>query len=105
MTRKGDNAYHFTDRMLFDFHKHENQKKPHSVTAAYLITGVLDNTPSRKDLDDDEVMQSSPFVSSQITPDDDEASSSEEAIPVTTVLLVREDELNGRILSPEFWLA
>ncbi|KMP09082.1 hypothetical protein CIRG_08763 [Coccidioides immitis RMSCC 2394] len=82
-------------RMLYEFHRHENSKKPKSVNATYLLTGVLakqNGRPGRGTLrdGDDEIMQSSPFVSSQVAPDD---ASSEEEIPVTSVLLVREDEL------------
>lgn len=89
--------------MLFDFHSHENSKKPRSVNATYLITGVLDNTPLNPQAHgqtrglrdgDDEVMQSSPFVSSQVVPDDE--SGGEDDAPVPAVLLVREDEVDGK---------
>ncbi|EEP80018.1 predicted protein [Uncinocarpus reesii 1704] len=81
--------------MLYDFHQHENSKKPNSVNATYLLTGVLEKQNSLKDQGqfkdgEDEIMQSSPFMSSQAVPDDE---SSEEEIQETSVLLVREDEL------------
>ncbi|WEW61198.1 CDC27 protein [Emydomyces testavorans] len=83
-------------RMLYEFHRHENSKKPKSVNATYLITGVLEKLaggPIRKRLGDgdDEIMQSSPFVSSQLVPEDE---SSDEEIPVTSILLVKEEELD-----------
>ncbi|KMQ45540.1 hypothetical protein A7D00_5397 [Trichophyton violaceum] len=55
-------------RMLYEFHRSENEKKPKSVHATYLLTGISGHTKplplSRNHLKDgeDEVMQSSPVV-------------------------------------------
>ena len=81
--------------MLYEFHRLENAKKPNSVHATYVVIGVpKTQTRSKgvpKDVDDDEIMQSSPYVGSQVEPEESE----EEPIPVTVVKLVREDDLSG----------
>jgi DNA polymerase delta subunit 3 len=71
-------------RMLYDFHQKQNAKKPQSVHATYLLTGITRVEPAtsksitatsknespRKDGsaqvqdDEDSIMQSSPFPSS-----------------------------------------
>ena len=83
--------------MLFDFHRSENAKKPKSVNATYLITGIRKqpqgtalNGNHLKD-GEDEVMQSSPFMSSQVEPQDD----AEDSPSMTSVVLVREEDLPG----------
>ena len=82
-------------RMLYEFHRLENSKTPNSVHATYVVIGIpILQTQSKrhsKDSDDDEFMQSSPYVGSQLEPED----SDEESIPVTAVRLVREQELSG----------
>lgn len=87
--------------MLFDFHRTENAKKPKSVNATYLVTGTrkrqetsLNGNPSKDG--EDEVMQSSPFMSSQVEPQDD----AEDGPPVTSIVLVREEDL-PRMYQPE----
>ncbi|PGH23726.1 hypothetical protein AJ80_02154 [Polytolypa hystricis UAMH7299] len=83
-------------RMLYEFHRSENAKKPQSVNATYLITGIQkpqEKRPLKGHLardGEDEVMQSSPFMSSQLV---DEDAEEEETHRVTSVLLVREENL------------
>lgn len=79
--------------MLYDFHRTENAKKPQSVNATYLITGV--RRPPEKSTangvkkdDDDEVMQSSPFMSTMPQPED-----IEKPIRTTSFVLAREEDL------------
>ncbi|KGQ01049.1 hypothetical protein PAAG_12242 [Paracoccidioides lutzii Pb01] len=85
-------------RMLYEFHRVENSKKPQSVHATYLITGTqlptqrhhVLNGDARKDGDDD-IMQCSPFMSSQTGLQEDDT---EDSPPVTSITLVREEDLS-----------
>lgn len=81
--------------MLYDFHRSENSKKPNSVNATYIVTGIQQNQEklpsngSQPKGGGDEIMQSSPFMSSQMQQQDELADIPE----VTTITLVREEEL------------
>jgi hypothetical protein len=84
--------------MLFDFHRLENAKKPKSVHATYVITGTPNEGELRPtngngmhstDAEGDEIMPSSPFDPTQ--PDE-----VEDPVPVTAIMLVREEDLAGR---------
>ncbi|KAK2803098.1 hypothetical protein FQN51_003842 [Onygenales sp. PD_10] len=82
-------------RMLYEFHRVENSKKPRSVSATYLITGTqvpVQKRPLNGHVKDgeDEVMQSSPFMSSQVAQQGDDV---EDIPPVTAITLVREEDL------------
>ena len=85
--------------MLYEFHQNENSKKPNSVNATYVITGVqqLPEPPATNgnandfDGDGDDVMQSSPYISSSM-PNQDEVIDS---IHTTSIILVREEDLEG----------
>ena len=85
--------------MLYEFHQNENSKKPNSVNATYVITGVqqLPEPPATNgnandsDGDGDDIMQSSPYISSSM-PNQDEVTDS---IPTTSIILVREEDLEG----------
>ncbi|KAI9789437.1 MAG: hypothetical protein M1835_001680 [Candelina submexicana] len=83
--------------MLFDFHYQETSKKPGSVHATYLLSGLRQppepspvNGIHEKDGDDD-LMQSSPLMSSSM-PNQEEA---EESIPIRSITLVKEEHLEG----------
>lgn len=92
--------------MLYDFHRSENAKKPHSVNATYLIVGV----PSRgaknpapngtADDGDAEMTEGSSFMMSSqlqdLSLDGEPGSYGSASVSVTTVALVREDELDGQ---------
>lgn len=83
-------------RILFEFHQKETAKTPGCVHATYLVCSVQRpveapvtlNGNHAKDGDDD-VMQSSPFMSSAVQKEDETV----ERVPVRSVLLVREEEL------------
>lgn len=85
--------------MLYEFHRNENAKKPQSVNATYIITGVQHPPPKKpvangartKD-GDDEVMQSSPFLSSSMPQQD----AADEPIRTTSIILVREEDMEGK---------
>ncbi|KAI9724120.1 MAG: hypothetical protein M1812_000839 [Candelaria pacifica] len=84
--------------MLFDFHHQETSKKPGSVHATYLLSGIRRppdpaavNGSHAKDGDDD-YMQSSPFMSSSM-PNQDEA---EESVSIRCITLVKEENLQGK---------
>ena len=85
-------------RMLYDFHSQQNSRKESSVHACYLVHGVSKivndwTTNGHAATDGDDVtMQSSPFQSSsQMPPEDRE----EQGIPVRSINLVREQDLEG----------
>jgi DNA polymerase delta subunit 3 len=93
--------------MLYDFHHTQTAKKPGSIHATYLISGILrsEQAPSQaangflSQPDEDTPMESSPFPSSYPEPEPAPSFESEDAEPAedtvhnTTVLLVREEEL------------
>ncbi|GKZ58720.1 hypothetical protein AnigIFM49718_004549 [Aspergillus niger] len=81
-------------QMLFDFHRNENSKKPNSVNATYIITGVqkAPETPSTTNGAQDSfdgIPQSSPYISSSM-PNQDVAT---DEIAMSSVVLVREEDL------------
>ena len=82
-------------RMLYEFHHTQNAKKPRSIHATYLVTGkkrAPEHTNGSKGKDgEDAVMQDSPFPSS--LPDTQE--STEKPVPTTSIVLVREEELES----------
>ena len=85
--------------MLYDFHQNENSKKPNSVNATYVITGVQQleapaaNGKANDDGDGDDFMQSSPYISSSMPNLDDPA----ETVPTISIILVREEDLEGML--------
>ena len=83
--------------MLYDFHKQQNAKKPESIHATYLLSGIKREEPAtngdtKKDNDGDNYMQSSPIMSSSIPVPEDEQSAA--APPVLSISLVREEDLD-----------
>jgi DNA polymerase delta subunit 3 len=92
-------------RMLFDFHAHENAKRPGSVHATYLLSGIkkikekqsLSNGQNGLQHDDEPVPSSPPpftssmLQSSQKNGDDDDV----EVSSIQTITLVREESLEG----------
>ncbi|KAL2829173.1 DNA polymerase subunit Cdc27 [Aspergillus cavernicola] len=82
-------------QMLYDFHHSENAKKPHSVNAIYILTGTLKatkpatNGTGANGNDEDDIMPSSPYISSSM-PNQDAAA---DQVPVSLVSLVREEDL------------
>lgn len=87
--------------MLYEFHRNENAKKLGSVNATYVITGTqkpLEPLPANSSQDkdggdnDDEIMQSSPYLSSSM-PNQDVAV---ESAGITSIMLVREEDFEGR---------
>lgn len=90
--------------MLYDFHRTENAKSPHSVNATYVITGIQKEEPGNgkaastaangtqeNDNDDDEMMQSSPYISSSMPNQD----STSQAVGKASIILVREEDFDG----------
>lgn len=91
--------------MLYAFHQKENERKKGSVNATYLISGIRnlesvsdfgadDKTKSNGKDGDDDVMASSPFMSSSMPQgeDDDE---NESNVPIVSIVLVREEDFEG----------
>ncbi|MCJ1359278.1 MAG: hypothetical protein MMC33_009279 [Icmadophila ericetorum] len=85
---------HAAKKMLYDFHHEQNSKKPGSIHAVYLVSGIKTVNPAAaingghvKD-GEDSFMQSSPFVSSP---------PQEEKDPPTmkVITLVREEQLEA----------
>jgi DNA polymerase delta subunit 3 len=81
--------------MLFEFHQKQNAKKPNSIHATYLVTGTKRTTKHAKGTNgrhgEDVDMRSSPFMSSMPEPEEP----AEEPVKETTILLVREEELQS----------
>ena len=82
-------------RMLFEFHRKQNAKKPHSVYATYLLDGTPrsitnDDQANGHSNGDDVPMQSSPFVSSAVQ---DNQKAEEYATPSRSIILTREEDL------------
>ncbi|KAG6986738.1 hypothetical protein G7Y79_00073g098370 [Physcia stellaris] len=83
-------------RMLYEFHTHENKKKPGSVHATYLLYGTQSakssptNGASQQD-GEDISMTSSPFMSSSMPQDEDMI----EEPPVKVMTIVREENLEA----------
>jgi DNA polymerase delta subunit 3 len=96
--------------MLFEFHKRQNAKKPNSVHATYLVTGIprrIEPTNGVNGRDgEDTDMRSSPFMSSMPeaaeseesdynSQSDDENTAAPRGVKETQIVLVREGELEG----------
>lgn len=88
-------------RMLFEFHRIQNGKKPGTVHATYLLSGTKRRTePTVTNgyhiLGDQDIdMQSSPFMSSSM-PQPEEL---QEEAQVQSIILAREEHLEGLYLS------
>ena len=82
--------------MLYDFHARQNAKKPGSIHATYLVSGVQSTkaivNSSVAEVNEDVYMQSSPFMTSSMPRQDVK----EEAITVKVTTLVQEQHLNGK---------
>ncbi|CAI7575198.1 unnamed protein product [Penicillium crustosum] len=80
-------------QILFEFHRNENAKKPQTVHATYVISGIQkvpESAPTNGHAgDEDEMMQSSPYLPSSM-PNQDAASDS---IRTTSIVLAREEDL------------
>ncbi|KAL8709946.1 MAG: hypothetical protein Q9220_005396 [cf. Caloplaca sp. 1 TL-2023] len=83
--------------MLFQFHKEQNSKKPGSVKAVYVVSGMTTavtrgvSTQGSQAPDGDAYMRSSPPLSSSMPqPDDDE-----EPLAVRSITICREEDLDG----------
>ncbi|KAF2265785.1 hypothetical protein CC78DRAFT_578958 [Lojkania enalia] len=80
-------------QMLYDFHTKQNAKKPNSVHATYLLTGKKrspEHTNGANGTDGgDTFMRSSPYMSSMPEPEEP----AEELVMKTSIVLVREEEL------------
>lgn len=84
-------------RMLFEFHRKQNAKKPGSVHATYLITGTEKpqhdahtNGVQSQDTQDT-IMQSSPPLPGSSAPESQDPVPAE--MPVTLVLIAKEEDL------------
>ncbi|OCL03189.1 hypothetical protein AOQ84DRAFT_368588 [Glonium stellatum] len=81
-------------QMLYDFHQKQNARKPGSVHATYLLTGKKHPNTSQhasgmlSQDGEDSSMQSAPFMSSIPEPE-----SPTETISVTSIILVKEEDL------------
>lgn len=84
------------NRMLYEFHRQQNVKKPGTVHATYLIGGTKQVEDAeamngiKKD-GEDEYMQSSPFMSSSM-PQPDQGTGESSTL---TISLTREEDLDS----------
>ncbi|EEA29052.1 hypothetical protein TMatcc_002583 [Talaromyces marneffei ATCC 18224] len=81
-------------QMLFDFHKTENGKKPSSVSATYLISGIqaaqkLPAANGESNDREDTAMRSSPYMSSM-----PQSNEKEPSMRTTSFVLAREEDLD-----------
>ncbi|KAJ5398101.1 hypothetical protein N7509_006214 [Penicillium cosmopolitanum] len=82
-------------QMLYDFHRNENAKKPQSVHATYVISGFQKPPAAETPVtnghakDEDEVMQSSPYLPSSMPNQD----ASFESPRVMSIIIAREEDL------------
>ena len=85
-----------TNSMLYYFHASQNEQKPGSVHATYLVSGVQSTKAivnvSVAEVNEDLQMQSSPFMSCSMPGQDVE----EEASTAMVMTLVEEQHLNGK---------
>lgn len=85
--------------MLYDFHRNENAKKPQSVHATYVISGFQKPPAAETPVtnghakDEDEVMQSSPYLPSSMPNQD----ASFESPRVMSIIIAREEDLEGTL--------
>lgn len=83
--------------LLFEFHRNENAKKPQTVHATYVISGIQKAPePSYTNghgNDEDETMQSSPYLPSSMLNQDLAPDSSRPA----SIVLAREEDLEGTL--------
>lgn len=87
--------------MLYDFHRSQNARKPGSIHATYLLCGTY--TPEKSSATNgkssatnaggDVPMSDISFLSSSMP--GQEVETEFETIPVTTILLVKEEDLEG----------
>jgi DNA polymerase delta subunit 3 len=93
--RSGINIDTPLHRILYEFHRNENAKKPQTVHATYVISGIQkapEPAPTNGHADDeDEMMQSSPYLPSSM-PNQDATSDS---IRTASIVLAREEDLEG----------
>jgi DNA polymerase delta subunit 3 len=97
-------------RMLFEFHKKQNARKPNSVHATYLVTGIPRRSEHTNSVNgrigEDTDMRGSPSMSSMPEPEesgdsdytsesDDENTAAPKGVKETQIVLVREEELEG----------
>jgi DNA polymerase delta subunit 3 len=75
--------------MLYEFYQEQIKRKPGSVYATYLMSGV--KRKEKPTADPDVSMRSSPPPSSSMP----QSQSEEEEIKVKTIALVREEDLEG----------
>ena len=84
-------------RMLYEFYNTQRIKDPGSINATYLLNGVP-KAPKHSYINghhqdgEDTYMQSSPYTSSSVPHQHDQ----DEAAPSRTVVLVNEDDLEGK---------
>ncbi|KAI9037844.1 uncharacterized protein KD926_011547 [Aspergillus affinis] len=84
-------------QMLYDFHHSENTKKPNSVNATYLLTGIqkppipptTNGAHANGDDNEDDVMASSPYLPSSMLNQDSIA----DDVATVSVILAREEDL------------
>jgi DNA polymerase delta subunit 3 len=89
-----------SSRMLYEFHRQQNSKKPGTIHATYLLSGTkrdeaLPTNGANKD-GDDENMQSSPFMGSSMPHPDQGTGES----GVLTISLVKEEDLERTFTLP-----
>lgn len=77
-------------RMLYDYHVYQNEQKPSSIHATYLVYGVKPREKQKGGDGDVEMSMSSSMPEQN---EDDE-----EEVPTYTLSLIREENLTGKTM-------
>jgi hypothetical protein len=77
-------------RMLYEFHKSQNDKKPGTLHATYLVYGVLSKPSQQQNVD---VEMTDSQMSSQVSQLDAPFS---DQVPMYTMSLVKEEQMDGK---------
>lgn len=91
-----------TVRMLYEFHRAQNRRKPGSVHATYLVTGIQkpdDQKAVSGNADGDVAMKDDSEMSSSMPQPDEGDAESQEPVPTTAITLVQEEHLEGSSLA------
>lgn len=87
-----EQSFKFSHRMLSKFYEAECAKEPGSLHAVYLVAGTKSSDLHPKEIGDDISMDGSPAPSSWEAPSQRDV---QIGIPMQTVGLVREEDLEG----------
>lgn len=86
--------------MLYDFYEEQKKRKPGSVYATYLLSGVKRQEKPAV-IDQDVSMRSSPPPSSSMPQSQSQSQQREQDVKVKTITLAREEDIEGMVCRQE----